>query len=93
MRAKPAAVTRELVHNAMIVKNKDAIASLNNLLKLPFDDATDGFDGIVVYADEPQPMLYSLTAGKKKIQHDVVAKPVHIKGAFCNVIPAPVRKP
>ncbi len=93
MHAKPAAVTRELVHSAIVVKNKDAIASLNNLMKLPFEDAKDGFDGIVVYADEPQPMLYSLTVGTKKIQHDVVAKPVHIKGAFCNVIPATVRKP
>jgi len=52
----------------------------------------DGF-GIVVYAEDRKPMLYSLTTGKTNVQSDTVDRPLHLKGAFCNVIPPTVRKP
>lgn len=93
MSERPPAITNDLVYDAVIKKSRNSIDKLNSLLKMPFKEATDGFDGIVVYAEYKKPMLYSLTTGRKNIQMDNVARPLHIKGAFCNVIPPTVRKP
>lgn len=93
MSERPATMTSELVRDAVVRKNADSIKKLNALLKLPFKEASDGFDGIVVYAEDRKPMLYSLTTGKTNVQSDTVDRPLHLKGAFCNVIPPTVRKP
>jgi len=93
MSVRPAAMTDDLVYDAVVRKNANSIGKLSALLTLPFKEALDGFDGVVVYAEDKKPMLYSLTTGKKNIQSDTVDRPLHIKGAFCNVIPPTVRKP
>ncbi|GJI96534.1 hypothetical protein RugamoR57_32520 [Duganella caerulea] len=93
MSERPPAMTSELVRDGVVRRNAASIRKLNALLTLPFKAASDGFDGIVVYAEDRKPMLYSLTTGKTNVQSDTVDRPLHLKGAFCNVILPTVRKP
>jgi hypothetical protein len=92
MSTKPAAITRDLIKSAFYEKNSKAIARLNKILKEPFDDASDGFDGIIVFSDEAQLRYYSLTMGKKKIK--ILNIGINdVEAGMCLVIPDIVRKP
>lgn len=55
MNVKPADITRKLVKSAILEKNEAVLAHLNKMLKRPFDGTSDGFDGIILFTDEPWP--------------------------------------
>ena len=95
-RTRPASTTNALVMRAMLEKNSASIGELSKILKRPFADATDGFDGIIVYVEKPTPRMYGMTAGRRKIITELVEEPgneEYFGIAFCNMLPDQVRKP
>ena len=97
MRSKPKAITPALVAKALLKQDRKAIAQLNQILGTGFgDEATAGFDGIVVYTDQPSPRLISLTTGKRKVDSMLVeslTKKDELELSFCVVRPDTVRQP
>ena len=94
MKNRPAAITRKLVADAVISKDKVAQKKIDFILKQPFgEEATSGFDGMVVYVDGSIPTLFAITRGLRKMRSFPVKKPNHLETAFCNVMPDIVRPP
>jgi hypothetical protein len=96
MRNKPPAITRDLVTRALVQKDKLSIKRLNAILKQSYGEARDGFDGIVAYSDTTPAVMYSLTAGRTKIEHTKInlnLDPNDVEGSFCAVVPEISRGP
>lgn len=96
-RDRPKQITIELVRKAILERDKPAIARLNKLLKQPNDARySDGFDGIMVYTDQPKPTLYSMTVGPKKIRFAEIHPekyPQYLGTKFCKIAPPITRSP
>jgi hypothetical protein len=96
MVSKPKAITPDLVNRALIKRETAAIRRLNVLMKRPYGEAHDGFDGIVAYHDKPSAIMYSLTTGHRKIEEskiDLALDPDDVEGSFCAVVPEISRGP
>lgn len=93
MNAKPPTITRDLVELALVKGDVNAIEKINKILKAPFDDADDGFDGIIAYSDANGPTYYRLTTGKKKIKTYKMTNLRSLEDGICVVIPPIIRKP
>jgi hypothetical protein len=93
MRSKPNEITVELVTSAIIKHKTNAIAELNKILKKPFGDANDGFDGIIIYTDKPTPKIYSLTTGRRRVKSESIKGPEELEASLCVVMPEIIRKP
>jgi hypothetical protein len=89
---KPPEITAELAAAALVKKRPAALARVNKLLRKPFRDATEGMDGIVVYTEDPDPKLYSLTTGKTTVR-ELEIYPKELETGLCVILPPIVRKP
>lgn len=92
MRSKPKSITSELIKAAIIDKNSRALKKLNDILYLPYGEAVDGFDGIIVYSEKTGGRYYSMTRGQKKISV-LEVNPRNVEIGICVVMPDLVRKP
>lgn len=93
MRSKPPEVSRELVTLSIIKQEPKAIAKLNRILKKPFGEASGGFDGIVVYSDQPEPKMYSLTTGHRQVKSESINSQKELELSLCILMPEIIRKP
>jgi hypothetical protein len=94
MRDKPKTITPALVTRALIDSDKAAIKEVNKLLKRGHGEmATGGFDGVVVYTDQPKPAVYSLTTGERKVVQVSLAQAKDLETSFCKVLPMITRAP
>lgn len=92
MREKPPEITKELIRSAIYYRNKIDLKKLNKILRSPYGEAEDGYDGLIVYSDEKTPKYYSLTAGSKEIKIiEIEMKDVEI--GVCASLPTIIRKP
>lgn len=91
MRDKPA-IPAELIAAALYGQEQTAIKRLSALLKKPFKDMDEGFDGIVVYADNGKARLYSLTTGARKVVKRDTGM-TNVADALCSVMPMITRAP
>ncbi len=94
---RPRAITAELVRKAVLERDKPAIRQLNKLLTQPSEViGGEGFDGIVVYSDQPKPTLYSMTVGVHKIRFAYIHPekfPQYLGTKFCKIAPPITRSP
>lgn len=96
IRTRPRALTPALVRRAMLERDPAALARLQQIFLQPYDAAANGFDGLIVYTDQPAPQLLALTSGRKKIAREPVG-PASDKDALgtalCEVTPPIARRP
>ena len=96
MRKNPAAITPDLVERAMLKRDPLALKTLRRLITIPFGDAHNGFDGVVVYTDQPSPRMLALTHDVKQIDLRKIASPTAagvLEAAFCAIRPPIARAP
>jgi hypothetical protein len=97
MRSKPAAINPALATRALLKREPAALGQLQALLKRRFgDEAPEGFDGIVVYADQPAPRMLGLTTGRARIGSATVDPAKGGPGllaSYCAVLPPITRRP
>lgn len=91
MRKKPPEVTRDLLEAAIFAKDAKAVRRLNDVLRRPFQEAVDGFDGIIVYSDRNGQRFHSLTAGTSRFE-SVYSLSTNMAETLCLVMPDIVRK-
>lgn len=88
MRSKPTSITAKLAKQALIENDLNSKQKIHRILKMHFNDAPDGFDGIIVYTDAPTRAMYSMNRNSLKISMDVdIKNTAHIPAALCNVMP------
>ena len=92
MRSKPSGVTPALVRRAVLEKDVGALRKLSAILRRPFGEANQGFDGLIAYSELPEPTYYGLTTGRNRIQ-SVQPLPDFLGRTICVVMPEVVRKP
>ncbi len=99
MQDRPANISNELVYDAFVKGNLEAIATLNKKLIDFVDEDGDGLDGVMVYSSKPRPRIMSLTTPrnyKKKIKTIYLQEPISdtaVQAAFCAVVPPITRAP
>ncbi|MEQ6341570.1 MAG: hypothetical protein M3A44_07915 [Gammaproteobacteria bacterium] len=93
MRSRPPEISKELINSAIIKHETKAIAKLNRILKKPFGEANDGFDGIIVYGDQPKPKMYSLTTGLRQVKSESINSKKELEISLCILMPEIIRKP
>lgn len=96
MNTRPALITTKLTSKALIHNKYDAKIRLNRLLKQSFEDIQDGFDGVILYSDNPRPILYSITTGSTKVLKVNIANPAdknEVWNGFCFSQPSITRNP
>jgi hypothetical protein len=94
MRQRPAAITPELVRRAVLQRQGAAQRRLRALMKQPFGEVP-GFDGVMVYTDQPQPRIASL-GWRGPVQAEDVRSPtgeLAWGATFCRLLPPIVRGP
>ena len=91
----PPAITRDLVRRAALAHEPAAQRRLRTLLRTPFGEFRDGFDGVVVVPEGRKPTLVSFGSDGKVRSHAAPAKAGRIDwpDAFCEVQPPVLRKP
>lgn len=94
---KPKTITQALVTAEVLRGEKHAIKQLNKMLTQAHgNEATDGFDGIVVHTDQPKPAVFSLTTGLRRIEHislNLAIEPRDLELSFCRILPPISRQP
>lgn len=96
MREGPIGITKPLVRNALINKDKQSIKFLNYLLRKPHQDLIEGFDGVIAYTELPSPRFIRLSTGDPITATRNIKLPVtndSVWKAFCVLMPQIRRNP
>jgi hypothetical protein len=93
--APPEWIGNDLVSRAFLKQDKKAILALDRLMRKPVKgQASEGFDGIMVYDEVKGPRISSLTRSWKEVLREKVARPAgkaELWKAFCISIPEVTR--
>lgn len=102
MKRRPALITDDLVDDVFLKRNSNRRRDLNSALKKYKDDSrmnSPGLDGVIVYANQGNFRMMSLTTGKGKIETVTLAsdhslpEAADIEAAFCALLPSITRRP
>ncbi len=96
MRERPSKITNSLVNNALINQDRKSIKLLGSLMRKPFQDLDDGFDGVIAYTDSPSPRFVRLSTGDPITAEKIIKSTRSydsIWSAFCILMPQISRKP
>ncbi|MEN3109842.1 hypothetical protein ACFONG_13135 [Uliginosibacterium paludis] len=96
LKSHPKWVSQEFVKHAIFYNEKKSISKLNKYLKTPFLDADLGFDGIMVYRENPDPIIYYFRSGENTVRTIKSAKPSdreNFWAAFCIALPESTQSP
>jgi hypothetical protein len=89
-------ISQELINKAMVAGDKKAISKLDTLIRKKHPDySMQGFDGIILYREDPLPQFSNFVRGRKVILKDRLAKSADddaIWKAFCLMVP-PITRP
>lgn len=96
MKERPVSITNDLVKKSLVNKDLKSIKSINKILRKPYEEFHDGFDGVISYVDSPSPRFISLVTGEKLIGTEIIKRPDDenaIWDALCISFPPITRKP
>lgn len=93
---RPTGMNEKLVREGIVGKNKAAIRKLDRMLKTGDVNAKHGYDGIVVFVEEPKPKFVTLVTGASPPIETKVKKMTDFSGvieSLCEALPPITRKP
>jgi hypothetical protein len=100
MKKRPPQISDVLIKDIFLNKKRHQKLTLDLALKnYKDDDAYDGFDGIIVYANSAHPRMMRLTTGQQNIETFILSingkmpKQQDIEAAFCVLLPPITRSP
>ena len=93
---RPFGMNEKLVREGIIGKNKAAIRKLDRMLKASDGTIKHGYDGIVVFVQEPKPKFVTMVAGATPPIETKVKNMNDFPGvieSLCEALPPITRKP
>lgn len=95
VKSPPEWISKDLIIDALMRSNKNSTRQLQKLIQRRYNNIiSDGFDGIVIYNDQPKPQFSTLIRGWKAIDR---VKPKNYSDdslweGFCSALP-PITRP
>jgi hypothetical protein len=100
MKKRPPRISKALIKDVFLNKKRGQRIVLDLALKnYKDDDAYDGFDGVIVYANSIHPRMMRLTTGQQNIETFILSmngempERKDIEAAFCVLLPPITRSP